>query len=147
MTHSAEELVWEVRRLFRELAETADRVLAPLGITSSERALLEFLAKEPEPVTLSEIGRKRFVSRQHIHQTLSGLDPEWIVRSADPTDARSVALSLSAKGREFWHRVRATDRELLRLLARAASADEARAAAATLRKFRNALNPKEAASR
>ena len=143
MTRAAEDLVWEVRRLFRELGQAADTVLAPLGITAAERALLEFLAKEKEPITLSEIARKRSVSRQHIHQTLSRLNQEWIDRSADPSDARSVSLSLSAKGRDFWRRIRVADGELLQRLERILPAEEARAATATLRKIHEALKSEQ----
>lgn len=140
MTGATEDLVWEVRRLFRELGQAADVVLAPLGITAAERALLEFLAKEKEPITLSEIARKRSVSRQHIHQTLARLNQEWINRFADPSDARSISLSLSGKGRDFWNRIRVADRELLERIERILPAKEARAATATLRKIREALN-------
>lgn len=140
MTRATEDLVWEVRRLFRELGQAADAVLAPLGITAAERALLEFLAKEKEPITLSEIARKRSVSRQHIHQTLSRLNQEWIDRFADPSDARSISLSLSGEGRDFWSRILVADGELLARLERIVPAKEARAATATLRKIREALN-------
>ena len=139
MAHATEELLWEVRRLFRELGQAADAVLAPLGVTAAERALLEFLAKETSPVTLSEIARKRAVSRQHIHQTLSRLHPDWVDRSADPSDARSVALSLSRKGREMWGRIRVADGELLSRLEHRVPAKDARAATATLRTLREAL--------
>ena len=143
MTRATEDLVWEVRRLFRELAQAADAALAPFGITAAERAFLEFLAKEEEPITLSEIARKRSVSRQHIHQTLSRLNQEWIDRSADPSDARSVSLSLSGKGRNFWSRIRVADGVLLERLERILSAKEARAATATLRKVREALKSQQ----
>ncbi|GIK86114.1 MAG: hypothetical protein BroJett026_15950 [Betaproteobacteria bacterium] len=143
MARATEDLVWEVRRLFRELGQAADAVLAPLGITAAERALLEFLAKEKEAITLSEIARKRSVSRQHVHQTLSRLDQEWIDRSPYPSDARSVGLSLSGKGRDFWRRIRVADGELLERLDRVLPAREARAATATLRKIREALNSEQ----
>ncbi|HEY1963529.1 MAG TPA: MarR family transcriptional regulator [Acidobacteriaceae bacterium] len=106
-------MIWEVRRLFRELGRAADTALAPLGVTAAERALLEFLAKEKGPTTLSEIARKRAVSRQHNHQTLSRLNRRWVDRSDDPRDARSLALSLSKDGRALWNRIRAVDGQLL----------------------------------
>src|SRR6476620_11149649 len=106
MTGAIEDLIWEIRRLFRELGQAADQALAPLGVTAAERALLEFLAKDEAPVTLSDIARKRAVSRQHVHQTLARLNPRWIDRSEDPRDARSVALSLSKEGRALWKQIR-----------------------------------------
>jgi DNA-binding MarR family transcriptional regulator len=134
-----EDLTWEVRRLFRELSQAADNALAPLGITAAERALLEFLAREAAPTSLSEIARKRAVSRQHIHQTLARLDPKWIVRADDPDDGRSVVLSLSAAGRAFWKRIRAVDRQLMARLDKQVDRADARAAAATLHRLRAIL--------
>jgi DNA-binding MarR family transcriptional regulator len=143
VTRATEDLVWEVRRLFRELGQAADAVLAPLGVTAAERALLEFLSKEREPITPSEIARKRSVSRQHIHQTLSRLDQEWIDRSADSSDARAISLSLSGKGRRFWSRIRVADGELLERIEKVLPAREARSATATLRKIREALSSRQ----
>lgn len=143
MTQATENLVWEVRRLFRELGQAADAALAPLGITAAERAFLEFLVKEREPISISELARKRSVSRQHVHQTLSRLNQEWIARSTDPSDARSVSLSLTSKGRAFWNRIRVADGELIDRLERYLPAKEARAATATLRKVRDALKSQQ----
>jgi len=140
MVPPIEEMIWELRRLFRELGQAADAALAPLGVTAAMRALLEFLAKEERPATISEIARKRAVTRQHIHQTLSRLDRRWVTRSADPRDARSVALSLSRDGRALWNRIRAVDGELLERVMAQLDEKEIRAATATLRKVRHALD-------
>ena len=139
MTQAIEDLIWQVRRLFRELAQASDEALAPLGITAAERALLEFLAREDAPVSLSEIARKRAVSRQHIHQTLRRLDPKWIDRSADPADARSVSVTLSKEGRALWKRIRAVDQRLLETLERRLPGKDVRAATLTLQRVRDAL--------
>ena len=144
MMQAVEELIWQVRRLFRELAQASDEVLAPLGITAAERALLEFLAREDAPVSLSEIARKRAVSRQHIHQTLGRLDPKWIERSHDPADARFVSVALSKEGRALWKKIRAVDRGLLDALERRIADKDVRAATVTLQRVRDALrSPRE----
>lgn len=139
MDYPTEELIWEVRRLFRELAQAADEALAPLGITAAERALVEFLAREQAPASLSEIARKRAVSRQHIHQTVARLDPRWVIRADDPHDARAVTLRLSAEGRAVWERIRAIDMDLLQRLEGRLDGAELRRATETLRTFRDAL--------
>lgn len=139
MTSPIEEMMWEVRRLFREMGQAADFALAPLGMTAAMRALLEFLAREKVPVTISDIARKQAVSRQHVHQTLSRLDRRWVNRSSDPHDARSVSLSLSEDGRAVWNQIRAVDGELAQRIMVQLSGKEIRAATATLRKVRNAL--------
>src|SRR3954453_7956189 len=100
-----EELLWENHRLFRALATAADEALAPLEIRASERALLEFLAREPKPVSLSELARRHSVSRQHIQQTMRRLKRHWIETSADPDDARSLLVRLSDEGRSFWNEI------------------------------------------
>src|SRR4051812_48472566 len=110
MPDVVEELVWETRRLFRALSATADEALKPLHITASERALIEFLAREPRPISLAELARKRSVSRQHIHQSLHKLrNPAWIEKRPDPHDARSVLLQLTTQGRALWKQIRAID--------------------------------------
>jgi DNA-binding MarR family transcriptional regulator len=135
-----EELLWENRRLFRTLAAAADRALAPLGIQAGDRALLEFLARETGPVSLSELARKRSVSRQHIHQSLGRLQRrKWISKSPDPSDARSVLLEFTVEGRAAWRRIRAVDRTLLAAIRTRVSARAAAQAASTLRAVRSAL--------
>jgi DNA-binding MarR family transcriptional regulator len=140
MLDAVEDLTWETRRLFRALAAAADEALQPLNITAGERALIEFLAREPEPISLAELARKRSVSRQHIHQSLRRLRrPGWIEKRADPHDARSVLLQLTKEGRSLWKQIRAVDRALLRRIAQHVDAGRARSAAQTLREMREVL--------
>jgi len=140
MADAIEGLLWETRRLFRALAAEADEALAPLGITASERALIEFLARERGPIGVADLARTRSVSRQHIHQTLSRLrNPRWIEKRLDPADARSAVLSLTDEGRALWRRIRQVDRAILRRLARRVQDTEADAAARTLRTLRAVL--------
>ena len=132
-----EALLWETRRLFRAAAQAADEVLAPLGISAADRALLEFLAREGEPISLSALARKRSVSRQHIHQTLARLPRrDWIRRESDPADARSIRLSLSPAGRAFWKRIRTAERALLTRIEADLDPDALRATGTTLHAVR-----------
>lgn len=113
-----EQLIWEVRRVFRELTTVADQELQTVGIRTGDRAFLEFLARESQPVSLSGLARKYSVSRQHIHQTLRDLpNPDWVDKTRDASDDRTVLLSLSPKGRRIWNRIREVDRRLLSKLA------------------------------
>jgi DNA-binding MarR family transcriptional regulator len=137
---AVESLIWETRRLFRVLAEAADEALKPLDITASERALIEFLARESGPISMADLARKRSVSRQHIHQSLDRLrNPGWIERQQDPDDARSAVLHLTDEGRAVWKQIRASDRRILRRIARHVDAIKAQAAANALREIRKAL--------
>ena len=140
MSKSVEDLIWETRRLFQALSVAADEALKPLNITAGDRALIEFLVRESEPVSLAELARKRSVSRQHIHQSLTRLrNPDWIEKSPDPGDARSVLLRLTDEGRSLWNEIRAIDRVVLRKIARRVDTAAVEAATETLRNVRNAL--------
>lgn len=135
-----EMLTWELRRAFRELATAADRELGPLEIVARDRALLEFLAREPVPITLSEIARRRSVSRQHIHQSLRRLaDPEWVEEVPDPNDRRNVLVRLSRKGRAFWKKIQAYDKAYFARLAPHFEEVDVKSAIQTLKNLRLAI--------
>jgi DNA-binding MarR family transcriptional regulator len=135
-----EAFFWENRRLFRALAVVADAALVPLGIQASGRALLEFLARESGPISLSELARKHSVSRQHIHQSLKRLrNRDWVEKLPDPDDARSVLLRLSGEGKAFWKEIRAVDHAILRRIARHIDSAGIQRATKTLRRFRELL--------
>lgn len=137
-----ESLIWELRRAFRDLAAAADRELLPLGIRAADRAFLEWIAREKGPVSLSDLARRRSVSRQYVHQCLKRLpDPAWVRTRPDPDDRRSLLLSLSPKGEELWKRVRAVDAAMLSRLGPALSRREAEAALGAIRRLRQALDP------
>jgi DNA-binding MarR family transcriptional regulator len=117
-TEAVETFIWELRRAFRTLTAAADEALTPLGIQAGDRALLEFLAREEQPISLSDLARKRRVSRQHIHQSLRRLpDPGWVTQIVGSDDRREVLLSLSAKGRTFRGEIRKIDHSFFTQLA------------------------------
>jgi DNA-binding MarR family transcriptional regulator len=140
VANDAETLCWEIRRSFRALSAAAEGELGVLGIHAGDRALLEFLAREDEPITLSALARKTAVSRQHIHQALRRLpDPGWVEQIADADDRRTVRLRLSRSGKAFWRRVRAVDRQFFARLAPALPGRDTTSAIALLQKLRQAL--------
>jgi DNA-binding MarR family transcriptional regulator len=139
-----EQLIWELRRAFRELTAAADRELRVLGMQTRDRAFLEFLAGETDPISLSDLARKYAVSRQHIHQTLRRLPhPEWVEEVPDSTDRRAVRLRLSRKGRAIWDKVRVVDRAFLERLGERLSQEHIVAATDLLRHLRRELPPAE----
>jgi len=143
MSHPVEDLIWETRRLFQALTIVADEALKPLHIKGSDRALIEFLVREPHPISLAALARKRSVSRQHIHQSLRRLrNPGWIEQTPDSRDARSILLRLTAEGRSLWKQIRAIDRMVLRKIARDVEPSAVQAATQTLRKIRMQLQRK-----
>lgn len=137
---SLEKLMWQLRRAFRELTAAADRELEGFGIQAGDRAFLEFLFREPQPISLSDLAKKYSVSRQHIHQTLRHLpNPDWVEETEDPNDRRALLLSLSPKGREVWERIRKADAALLKNLAARLPEDRVAAATALLKQLRSEL--------
>ena len=137
-----ESLSWELRRSFRDLSQAAEIELAPLDITASGRAILELLALETEPVSLSELARKTSVSRQHIHQSIRRLlNPDWVESVANPDDHRVVLVRLTREGRAFWKKVRAADQRFFSRFARRFRPEELRGAVSTLQKLRQELQP------
>lgn len=141
-SESLEGLIWELRRVFRELTVAADRELQVLGIQAGDRAFLEFLARETKPISLSDLARKYSVSRQYIHQTLRRLpNPEWADKVPDSADGRTVLLCLSRKGRAQWHKIRDIDRAFLSKLAGRLSQERLTVAIDLLRQLRRELSP------
>jgi DNA-binding MarR family transcriptional regulator len=137
-----EQLIWELRRTFRELAAAADLELRKIGIHAGDRAFLEFLARETEPISLSDLARKYSVTRQHIHQTLRNLpNPQWVEEVPDVADGRTVLLRLSPKGRATWSRIRDLDHAFLRRLAGRLSQERVAIATDLLRQLRDAVSP------
>ena len=140
-TESLEELVWQLRRAFRELTVAADRELQPLGIQVGDRAFLEFLARETGPISLSDLAKKHSLSRQHIHQTLRRLPhAEWVEEIPDPADHRAVLLRLSREGWKFWERLRNVDRAFLNRLVVGLSEENVTAAKDLLTQLRHELS-------
>jgi DNA-binding MarR family transcriptional regulator len=139
-----EQLIWETRRLFQALSVAADEALKPLNINGSDRALIEFLIRETEPISLAALARKRSVSRQHIHQSLGRLrNPRWIEQKPAPDDARSILLSITPEGRALWKEIRSIDRTILRKISKRVQPSAARAAAETLRHIRQVVLEKK----
>src|SRR5262245_52784164 len=137
-----ESLCWELRRSSRDLSQSTEIELEPLGITASDRAILELLARETGPISLSDLARKNSVSRQHIHQSVRRLpNSGWVESVASPEDHRIVLLRLTREGRAFWKKVRAVDQRFYARFARRFRPEDLRGAVAVLQKLRSELHP------
>ncbi len=106
-------VVWLVRRLFRALAQRSDVTLEPLGISSADRAVMEFLYPD-QRLSVPEIARRYQVSRQHVQLTANRLiENRLLLSKPNPGHKRSPHLVLSAKGRALFRNILARDRALL----------------------------------
>ena len=114
-TSCVEKLLCETRRVALALAEVADDTLAPLGISSMHRAVLETLLREGRPLSLVTLARKQLVTPEVLDQALRSLeDRGWTRRTNDP--AGPCLLSLSHQGHELLSTVLAAESALLQRL-------------------------------
>ena len=118
------EIVWLVRRLFRALAQRSNENLVEFGISSADRAVMEFLYPE-ESLSVPTIANRYQVSRQHVQVTVNSLlDKGLAVTRDNPRHKRSPLITLEPKGRKLFARVLEQDqRELDRLLAGVSASD------------------------
>lgn len=106
-------VTWLVRRLFRAMAEAADTYLSDTGLTSADRAVMEFLYPDTE-LTVPDIARRYQVSRQHVQVTVNRLlDHELLINVENPRHKRSSLLRLTQQGRERFAAIRRHEGALL----------------------------------
>ena len=107
------EVIWLVRRLFRSLADTADRYLKDDELTAADRAVMEFLYPD-ERLSVPRIASKYRTSRQHVQVTANELIATGLIRAkANPQHKRSPLLRLSALGQQTFAEIRRNETELV----------------------------------
>ena len=112
-TDSAYEIVWLLRRLFRSMAELADRYLVNDNLSAADRAVMEFLYPG-EKLSVPAIAARYQVSRQHVQVTVNRLLSKGLVRSEqNPQHKRSPLMRLSDLGRKTFGEIRENEQELL----------------------------------
>jgi DNA-binding MarR family transcriptional regulator len=92
-------LVDEVVRLAGAFLAEGDAMTAPFGLTAARWLVLGALADEP--VSVSEVARRRGLSRQSVRESAARLERDGlVVRVPDPADARAPRLALTPRARE-----------------------------------------------
>lgn len=110
-------VVLEVRGLFHRLAAASDALQRDLGITASQRAVLEALAERKDE-TVPGIARAKGVTRQHIQTLANGLlETGLIEQRPNPAHKRSPILALTPAGRKCFAEITAREKKLLRAMA------------------------------
>jgi DNA-binding MarR family transcriptional regulator len=126
-------LIDETRRLFHRLAAAADAAHADLGVSASQRAILETLARDGAQ-SVPHIARAKRVSRQHIQVLVNTLaEAGLVVVRTNPAHRRSPLVELSPEGARRFGEVAAREREILSEWALHLRTTELEAAAGTLR--------------
>jgi DNA-binding MarR family transcriptional regulator len=96
---------WRLRR-------AAVKELAPLGLTFAQSRVLRILARAGEPRRMSDIAARFEVAPRSATSMIDSLEAAGLVeRSADPSDRRSVLVSLAPGGRALVDRMSTLRRE------------------------------------
>jgi DNA-binding MarR family transcriptional regulator len=136
---AVEAVTREIRACFARLRALGDALHHDLGITASQRAVLESLF-EGGAQTVPQIARAKRVSRQHIQALVDSLVPTRLVTLSDnPKHKRSPLVTLTEHGRKTFAAARAREVAVVSELAAALANDDVAAALATLQHLRAAL--------
>jgi DNA-binding MarR family transcriptional regulator len=126
------QIIWLVRRLFRALSQKSNESLQKFGVTAADRAVLEFLHPDEE-LSVPDIAARYQVSRQHVQVTVNSLvDGNLLIAKDNPRHKRSPLISLTAKGRNLFSRIKKQDLEIVDELFSTISAKERRTTQKTL---------------
>ena len=105
--------IWKIRRVFQQLRNISDEMLAEQGINPSQRAVLEVLSGE-ERFSVPQIAKQLTVTRQHIQVLVNELLAKELVNSAEnPFHKRSPLISITAKGKKLFAAISESERGLL----------------------------------
>ncbi len=133
-----------VRRLFNALAGTAERTHAELGVTASQRAVLEILHARG-PRTVPQVAREQGVSRQHIQVVVNGLLAAGLVECHDnPDHLRSPIVRLASAGARACEAIRRREARLLTELAKRIPGADLKVTLKTLDAMESGLSRRQA---
>lgn len=103
----------ETRRLFHRLARAAEHAHADVGLTASQRAVLEALSRGG-PQTVPQIARAKKVTRQHIQTIANALVEENLVETREnPAHQRSPVLVMTTDGEQCFNQVQEREQTIL----------------------------------
>lgn len=93
-------LCFQVGRVARQLVSHYNRVLAPLGLTTTQYFLLAAI-KPNETPTIGELSQRTYLDNSTLTPIIDKLEREgWLTRLPDPNDRRAVRIALTPSGAE-----------------------------------------------
>ena len=135
-----EGLMQEILRTFHDLRTAGPRIGLVTDWGKGSWGLLQTLAAEG-PMTMSDLARKRAVSRQYIQKiACAPIREEWIRLEPNPADRRAPLMAITPAGQR---RIRAHRKRIdraLRTLSRNLVAEDVTRAAATVALMRTLLD-------
>lgn len=91
-------LCFQVGRVARQLASHYNRVLAPLGLTTTQYFVLAAIKPDETP-TMGELSARTYLDNSTLTPIIDRLERDgWIARVADPADRRATRIALTADG-------------------------------------------------
>jgi DNA-binding MarR family transcriptional regulator len=138
MSQELEELLNEVRLLFHHAQLAGEELHAGESVTMGMRGVMELV--KSLPMTVPEIARARFVSRQHIQGLVNDLiQQQLVVLKDNPAHRRSGLVTLTTAGEQLVTRMKKRERRYLDAIRTEASASDILRATKTLRRVREAM--------
>ena len=126
------EVVRCTRRLFQQLRAVSDELHEDIGVTASQRAVLEFL-DQYNSQTVPQIARDRSVSRQHIQAIVNQLLARGLVDTVDnPIHKRSSFIQLTGSGKGLFKSIKEREIKLLEIMEKQYTATDLRTTTQTL---------------
>ncbi|MET1414002.1 MarR family transcriptional regulator [Roseibium sp. HPY-6] len=122
------EIIRLVRPVHRRLARAVEAKLDGTGITVGMRAVLEVL-EEAGPLSVPEIGRVLFLTRQQIQVMVNTLEDAGLVeRQPNPAHKRSPLFRPTDQGTTLFGEVRARENDEIEAVCELFSADDLQSA-------------------
>ena len=139
MIQSVTSVIDEVRLLHNRLIELAEELHRGSGISTSQRAVLEFIHRQG-PATVPTIARARGVTRQHIQAITNELRSLDLIESQqNPAHQRSPMIVLTEDGRQTIDQILEREGDYLTRHVDDLDENELHVAAQTLASVRHAL--------
>src|SRR6266516_561795 len=106
-------LLDEVRLLFTRAVQVVEQLHRDEPVTAGGRAVLELIQRSG-PTSVSELARRRHVSRQHLQTLVNALLAGGLVSAGDnPAHRRSPLISLTPSGSRMIRRIRERERRFV----------------------------------
>ena len=134
---------YALKRAQHALHSTMDGELRDYGLSVSQYACLEILASRPR-ISNADLARDAFVSRQAMHQLLTGLQATGLVSAVG--QGRSQRYALTAEGRTRLRTASSTVAAIEQRMIATLSRRRARAAAPPTKHLRDRARPAQPAN-
>lgn len=119
------DVILAVFRVNGNLLESGDRLVAPLGLTSTRWQVIGAIALAGEPLTSPQIGAAMGITRQGVQKQLNALMSEGLIeKRPNPKHERSVLYALSKDGKKCYSEAERLQADWASGLAKGLSAED-----------------------